>query len=48
MKRQIRKTAGASLMELLCVMAIIALLCSFYLPAIARAFLGVKKFLSGF
>ncbi len=48
MKRKIQSIAGASLLELLCVIAIIALLSAFYLPAIAHAFLRVKKFLSGF
>jgi prepilin-type N-terminal cleavage/methylation domain-containing protein len=47
-KRQTKKIAGVSLTELLCVIAIIAILSAFYLPAIARAFLRVKKFLSDF
>lgn len=47
MKRFIQRKAGASLLELLCVIAIIAILSSFYLPTIARAFLRVKKFLAG-
>jgi len=37
---------GVTLTELLCVIAIIAILSAFYLPAIARAFLRIKKFLS--
>jgi len=37
-----------SLTELLCVIAILLILASLYLPAICRAFLKVKKFLDGF
>ena len=37
-----------SLTELLCVIAIIAILASLYLGAIARAFVRIKKFLEGF
>jgi prepilin-type N-terminal cleavage/methylation domain-containing protein len=47
-KTQIQHIAGLSLTELLCVIAIIAILSAFYLPALARAFVRVKKFLSGF
>lgn len=47
MKNKIQRIAGVSLMELLCVIAIIAILSAFYLPAIAHAFLRVKKFLTG-
>ena len=36
-----------SLIELLCVLGIIAILSAMYLPVIARAFLRVKKFLFG-
>ena len=36
-----------TLTELLCVIAVIAILLAFYLPAIARAYLRVKKFLTG-
>ena len=39
---------GMSLTELLCVIAILLILASLYLPAICRAFLKVKKFLDGF
>jgi prepilin-type N-terminal cleavage/methylation domain-containing protein len=39
------RVAGVTLTELLCVVGIIAILSAFYLPAIARAFLRVKKFL---
>ena len=46
---QIRKTnrrCGVTLMELLCVIAIIAILAAFYLGAISKAFIVyVKKFL---
>jgi len=39
--------SGWSLTELLCVIAIIAILSSMYLGALARAFIHVKKFLAG-
>ncbi len=45
---QVRKTnrsGGVTLMELLCVIAIIAILAAFYLGAISKAFVHVKKFL---
>jgi len=40
--------AGLTLTELLCVIAILAVLTSLYLPTLVRAFLRVKKFLDGF
>jgi prepilin-type N-terminal cleavage/methylation domain-containing protein len=39
---------GMSLMELLCVIAIISILVSLYLGAISKAFGHIRKFLSGF
>jgi prepilin-type N-terminal cleavage/methylation domain-containing protein len=39
--------SGWSLMELLCVIAIIAILSAMYLGALAGAFVHVKKFLEG-
>lgn len=42
----IQRLRGMTLTELLCVLAIISILAAFYLPAIARAFLRVKRFLS--
>jgi prepilin-type N-terminal cleavage/methylation domain-containing protein len=36
---------GLTLTELLCVIAIIAILAALYLPAVIRAFVRVKKFL---
>ena len=48
MKGSERRILGVSITELLCVITIIAVLASMYLPAIMRAFVRVKKFLSGF
>jgi len=45
MKPRANQGAGLTLTELLCVIATIAILLAFYLPAIARAFMRVKKFL---
>ena len=45
MKPRANQGAGLTLTELLCVIAIIAILLALYLPAIARAFMRVKKFL---
>jgi len=46
---KIRKgLAGLSLTELVCVMAIIAILASLYLGTIVRVFTKVVKFLNGF
>lgn len=41
-----RRTA-LTLTELLCVVAIIAILLALYLPTVARAFSGAKRFLFG-
>ena len=40
--------SAMSLMELLCVIAIIGILAALYLGAIARAFRHILKFLNGF
>ena len=40
--------SGTSLIEMLCAFAIIAILASLYLGAIARAFKHILKFLGGF
>jgi prepilin-type N-terminal cleavage/methylation domain-containing protein len=45
-RRKTRERA-ISLVELLCVVAIIAVLLALYLPAMARAFGNVKDFLFG-
>jgi prepilin-type N-terminal cleavage/methylation domain-containing protein len=42
-----KRNLGMSLMELLCVIAIIAILAALYLPAIARAYQRVRTFLGG-
>lgn len=38
---------AVSLVELLCVIAIVSVLLALYLPAVTRAFLRVKNFLFG-
>ncbi len=48
MRKNTNRKRAMSLTELLCVIAIIAILASFYLGAIARAFARIKKFLDGF
>ncbi|MDB6063871.1 MAG: hypothetical protein JWR26_79 [Pedosphaera sp.] len=47
MKLRRNRRRGVTLTELLCVLAIIAILAALYLPSIARAFVRVKKFLTG-
>ena len=46
-KRIVKRLAGMSLTELVCVIAIIAILGSLYLGAVIRAFTRVVKFLKG-
>jgi prepilin-type N-terminal cleavage/methylation domain-containing protein len=46
-KPQADPRKGVTLVELICVLAIISILCALYLPTIARAFSRVKKFLAG-
>jgi prepilin-type N-terminal cleavage/methylation domain-containing protein len=43
-----RSKNGMSLVEVLCVVTIIAILAALYLGAIARAFRHILKFLNGF
>jgi prepilin-type N-terminal cleavage/methylation domain-containing protein len=43
--RRAKGSGGLTLIELLCVIAIIAILAAFYLGAVSRAFVHVKKFL---
>ncbi len=47
MRKDFRRKAGMTLMELLCVLAILGMLMALYLPAIARAYLRVRRFLEG-
>jgi prepilin-type N-terminal cleavage/methylation domain-containing protein len=44
---KISRSAGWTLTELLCVIAIISILSAIYLGVIAKAFVHVKKFLEG-
>jgi prepilin-type N-terminal cleavage/methylation domain-containing protein len=47
MRNHRKRLAGVTLMELVCVMAIIAILVSLYLGVISKAFAHVIKFLKG-
>ncbi|GEM_PF-1023105 len=47
MNKRSKRRAGISLIELLCVVAIIAIMAALYLPAIARAFHRIRTFLGG-
>ena len=47
MDKRPKRKAGLSLIELLCVMAIIAILAALYLPAIAKAYHRIRTFLGG-
>ncbi len=47
MNRNLKGKAAVTLTELLCVMAIIAILLALYLPAIARAYKRVRAMISG-
>ena len=47
MDQKPKRTAGVSLTELLCVIAIILILAACYLPAIARAYHRIRTFLGG-
>jgi len=48
MNQRQRRTAGLTLTELLCVIAILLILAALYLPAIARAYKRIVTFLGGF
>jgi prepilin-type N-terminal cleavage/methylation domain-containing protein len=45
--RALRRGSGMSLIELLCVMAIISILAAMYLGAISHAYVRIKKFING-
>ena len=47
MNQDQKRKAGISLTELLCVIAILLILASFYLPAIVRAYKRIRTFLGG-
>lgn len=47
MDQKLKRQAGVTLTELLCVMAIILILMALYLPAITRAYKRVHAFLGG-
>jgi prepilin-type N-terminal cleavage/methylation domain-containing protein len=47
MDERSRRRAGVSLIELLCVIAIISILAALYLPAIAKAYHRIRVFLGG-
>ncbi len=48
MEKSISSKPGWTLMELLCVIAIVSILGAIYLGVIAKAFLYIKKFLDNF
>jgi prepilin-type N-terminal cleavage/methylation domain-containing protein len=47
MDQKPKRRAGFSLTELLCVIAILLILATLYLPAIARAYHRIRTFLGG-
>jgi prepilin-type N-terminal cleavage/methylation domain-containing protein len=47
MDRRHKRTAGLTLTELLCVIAIILILAALYLPAIAKAYHRIRTFAGG-
>jgi prepilin-type N-terminal cleavage/methylation domain-containing protein len=48
MTRRRKRLAGLSLTELVCVIAVIAILAALYIGVITKAFAKVVKFLKGF
>jgi prepilin-type N-terminal cleavage/methylation domain-containing protein len=48
MKLRLLRRSAFTLTELLCVIAIIAILAALYLPAIGRTVVRIKKILEGF
>ena len=47
MGQRLKRKAGFSLIELLCLIAIILMLAALYLPAIAKAYKRIVAFLGG-
>ena len=47
MDKRHKRLAGLTMIELLCVIAIILILAALYLPAIAKAYTRIRTFLGG-
>ncbi len=47
MKLRTNQRRGVTLIELLCVLAVIAILAALYLPAVAHAYVRVRRILTG-
>jgi prepilin-type N-terminal cleavage/methylation domain-containing protein len=47
MNLRLKRTAGMSLIELLCVITILAILAALYFPAIIKAYHRIRTFIGG-